>query len=55
MFRSAVFDRNGKNNGYFCQLRLGSLALAFCLLQIRHRDEIKLFESIIAFIWMNYL
>ncbi len=36
---SAIFDRKGKNDGYFrC---FGSLALAFCQLQIRHRDVVS--------------
>ncbi len=35
---SAIFDRKGKNDGYF--VSYGSIALAFCPLQIRHRDEI---------------
>ncbi len=46
---SAIFERKGKNDGYF---QLWLVSLAFCQLQIRHRDEIvrkdHLFELIIT-------
>ncbi len=60
---SAKFDRMGKNDNILLYninifVSYGSLALAFCLLQIRHRDENAvrphLFEWIIAFISINY-